>query len=326
MAILLFTRVTLVGLYRSIQSSSVLFLWVAIEINLFGFLPLIYLLHDNIYKSELGGIYFINQCVGSLILISLQWNYISEYLSWCVIFFSLILKAGLAPAHFWYLKLIRYSPWNLCFFLSTIQKIIPILIFTHFLYIRPNLSIFFGSLMAIIGAIRIYYQASFRGFLACSSISYLGWVFSASFINSLLSILFWFNYIFLTSISIFIFIYNEINSPDEKLFLRNEDIKFYLRHIFLNIRGLPPFSSFFLKIILINDILFKSIFIPVFIFLLARIIALKSYIKIMEFIINITIIKIIYFSIKAKSNLLKNGLLIYYLIFLLRPFIIFIIY
>ena len=203
------------------------------------------------------------------------------------IFLSLIIKLGLFPFHNWLLDLYNGFNFNLIFIMFILQK--PILFFLLFkIYaifnffilnsIINQIIILISILSIIIGSIGILLQSNLKKFLGYSSL-----VINSYLLLLLLNNLFFFNIFFL----VFIFIYNLNNflffySFQNINLMSNKKIKNlieiynlfyinkYLTIIFIitlfSFLGLPPFSGFFSKYLILfilnlNNFLFLSIII-----------------------------------------------------------------
>lgn len=252
---LLFLICLIIGIIISISSTSLLGVWIGLEINLLSFIPLI-INRNNLITTEAALKYFLNQVLASLVLLFLIIFIINNFI---FIFFNniyrrfmnliictILIKIGAAPFHFWLPQVIDKIRWINNLFLITIQKIAPIIILSYIIN-----SIFLRLIVVfniIIRAIRGFNQTSLRKIIAFSSINHIGWIFIGLIFNDAL----WLNYFIfyrLFSIAI-VLIFKRFN-----LFFIKQTFSLkinYLQKIlifcsFLSLGGLPPFLGFFPK-------------------------------------------------------------------------------
>lgn len=257
---LLFLICLSIGAIITISSTSLIGVWIGLEINLLSFIPLI-INTNNLLTTEAALKYFLNQVLASLVLLFLIIFIINNYI---FIFFNrihrhfinliicaILIKIGAAPFHFWLPQVIDKIRWNNNLILITIQKIAPIIILSYI--INTFFLRFIIVLNIIIRAIRGFNQTSLRKIMAFSSINHIGWIFIGLTFNDAL----WLNYFTfycLFSIAI-VLIFKTFN-----LFFINQTFSLkinYLQKIlifcsFLSLGGLPPFLGFFPKWIIIQ--------------------------------------------------------------------------
>jgi len=196
--------------------------WIMIETNLISFLPLLGS-KSSIKKNCL--LYFIVQSVGSLALLLGGLLY-----DWRVIFgvgllFGLLLKARLAPFHFWGGAIICKITIVLGFTFLTWQKLIPlfmILIRTNNGYVNVIIlvNVFIGALRRL-GTKDLLHVLFFSGLL------HSGWTISPSIVGA----------------SIYFLLYCLISAP-----IFNSPNTTNLSILILNIAGIPPMTGFFIKL------------------------------------------------------------------------------
>lgn len=259
---LLFLICLTIGILISVSSTSLLGVWIGLEINLLSFIPLI-INTNNLLSTEAALKYFLNQVLASLVLLFLIIFIINNYI---FIFFNriyshfinlivctILIKIGAAPFHFWLPQVIDKIRWINNLTLITIQKIAPIIILSYI--INSRFLVLIIILNIIIRAIRGFNQTSLRKIMAFSSINHIGWIFIGLIFNEAL----WLNYFFfycLFSIAI-VLIFKTFNLSFIK---QTFSLKInYLQKIlifcsFLSLGGLPPFLGFFPKWIIIQFI------------------------------------------------------------------------
>nr|AMW67788.1 NADH dehydrogenase subunit 2 [Chasmoptera huttii] len=264
--VMLFISTLMLGTLISISSNSWIGAWMGLEINLLSFIPLLSS-HNNMTTSESALKYFLTQALASSImlfsiLISLMnLKNITNLATQYILDSALLLKVGAAPFHFWFPEVMEGINWLMGFILMTWQKIAPFILLSYclsynYIYIIIILNIILGS----IGGLN---QTNLRSLMAYSSINHIGWMLS----SLLISINFWVIYFILyslISLSIINFFYKFNIFYFNQLFssINNFPIqKFLLFCNFLSLGGLPPFTGFLPKWLIIQNLSLNHTFI-----------------------------------------------------------------
>jgi NADH-ubiquinone oxidoreductase chain 2 len=124
----------------SLRGTSAPCLWVALELNILRFLPII--TSERVELSLEGALkYFLIQSVGSILFLvrALLLEGSAHLVSSALISVSIFLKLGAAPLHGWFISLMRTVSLRTLFYLSTTQKIIPLIILSGLLVGGPLL-------------------------------------------------------------------------------------------------------------------------------------------------------------------------------------------
>lgn len=284
---IIFILILIISTIFIISSNSWITIWIGLEINLLSFIPLI---RDNkLISSEASLKYFLIQTFASsimllaIILIINQLNLIN-----LLIFSSLLLKIGASPFHFWLPIVNEGLSWTNSIILISWQKIAPIIIISHLSYnFIINLSIILSSIIGAIGGLN---QTSLRKLLAYSSINHIRWILIRIIIRFTIWILYFIIYS-LILLSIVIYLNSLKISHINQLFSsfsHNKLIKILFIINLLSIGGLPPFSGFFPKWILINFIINNNQLFILFILIIFSLITLFYYLRLTysSFILN----------------------------------------
>lgn len=218
-------------------------LWIALELNIMAFIPLI-LFSSQERSSERAIKYFIAQTIGSIFILLGGTSTLPLF-----IILGALIKAGIAPFHFWMPVVFRNISWVICSLIATWQKIIPVLLTLSFSSFNFKFAVIAaGAWFGSIGALK---ASNLKELLAFSSISHISWVVASASISassvyftiylaSLLPLLFRFSFFAPTS---FYWSSSGLALP-----------------AFLSIRGLPPFLGFYPKlIVLANTSFFISV-------------------------------------------------------------------
>ena len=203
---------------------------------------------------------------------------------------ALIIKAGMAPFHFWFPQVIININWTQAIILFTWQKIAPLMLVSSVL---RTLTIYAALSSALIGALRGLNQTIIKTILTFSSISHSGWIVIACVINIKLWLIYFTVYSFLL-ISIVNTLWNKITKINELNFINTSIIfKICWSSIILSLGGIPPLIGFLRKILVINKLIFYLIFASLIILITSSLISLYWYLR------------LIYSSLSIQSSSFK---------------------
>ncbi len=223
-----------------ISSPNWLTAWLAIELNLLRFIPLL-VSSKTLREIEAATKYLFAQSLGrALILLSAFSSFsIVRY----IVVLGLFLKLGLAPLHFWFPAVMTGTSWDICILISTWQKL-PLLALLTVLPNRPqNLFLIGGTLSVIIARTLGLNQTQLRTLLAYSSIAHTGWIVRLINISLIASRLYFFTYVLIT-LAIILF----LRHTNALFFWSISNPPFILILLLLSLAGLPPFTGFAIKL------------------------------------------------------------------------------
>lgn len=250
----------------ALTSSNWFIAWIAIEINLLRFIPLIVRTKLN-QETEASIKYFLAQALGSalILLSSISIWYITIISNWWLplLIISLLLKLGGAPCHFWFPSVITSLSWSNALLLATWQKLAPLRLIcfpTMNSTITNSLATLVASINALVGGILGINQTHLRTLLAYSSITHIGWIISAICANNPNSTIIYFLFYTIITIPIFLMLDSiKITRSSQFLSLVSYS-KFILLGILvllISLAGLPPLTGFipkwFIILTLINS-------------------------------------------------------------------------
>nr|YP_009427780.1 NADH dehydrogenase subunit 2 [Godlewskia godlewskia]ASU96531.1 NADH dehydrogenase subunit 2 [Godlewskia godlewskia] len=264
-----FILMMLFGTLFSISSSHWLGIWVGLEMNLIGFIPLL-IYQKTTSESESAVKYFIIQAMGSSLLMfaslntynmSFTWEMFNQQtwmLSFLVIIMALMLKTGMFPFYFWLPGVMAGLPWMSCLILTTWQKIAPLFLMTslmesNLIYQILLIMCFFSVSSSLIGGIGGLNQTQVRALIAYSSIGHLGWIMFAM-LHSSWSMKIYLSIYILISLSLFVnlwysnlvLIKNSITTHKNMTSMGSTLI------MLLSLGGLPPMLGFISKWLVIT--------------------------------------------------------------------------
>nr|WMC21015.1 NADH dehydrogenase subunit 2 [Ancistrocheirus sp. 2 FFA-2023] len=271
----LFIMIMVAGTLFTLSSSHWLSMWMGLELNLMGFLPLINI-KGKVLEAEASMKYFIIQSMSSSVLIMSSVIMYMINLSWysmftnntmsILIILSLVLKLGGAPLHFWLPSVTKKMAWITLFLMLTWQKLAPLLMLT---LINSNLyTVLLISIMSTItGSIMALNQTNIQLIMTYSSISHLGWMLSCISVNSSLTLIYFLNYVIISIPLMNLF----SQSSGDHLFMLTQKTKpnnLITISLILSLAGLPPLLGFMSKFIMLMSLLKNNmIMITLFMFL-----------------------------------------------------------
>nr|QLY89472.1 NADH dehydrogenase subunit 2 [Limnia unguicornis] len=284
---LLFFTFTMVSSLMAVSATSWLGAWMGLEINLLSFIPLMSD-SNNLMSSESSLKYFLTQALASsvllfsVILFMLESNLIfKSFLDYpsSMILFSLLIKSGAAPFHFWFPLVMEGLSWTNALILMTWQKLAPLTLIS---YTNENNIIGICVIASVVvGSLSGLNQTSLRKLLAYSSINHLGWMLIAMTSSEILWLNYYSFYVFLSFIVVILFNFMGVGSLNQLFSMpfHSLAIKFMLFLGILSLGGLPPFVGFFPSWMVIEQLILNSQFVMVFILVLCSLVTLFFYLR-----------------------------------------------
>lgn len=267
----------------SISSDSIIGVWIGLEINIVSIVAT-FSLTNKIKIEKTLILYFLIQRISSiLMLISvLRFSIYRNLKNWffILLIISIFIKIGIFPFHFWVIPIIEGLTWFNCLLLSTLQKIVPLILL--FIIIPPKITIRFLIINRVIASIRGLNQFSLRKIIGFSSINHLRFLTITVFISKKIFKIYFLTYLFITILAFKTFSNLNLNYLYQTLTILKNNKIVYLIIIFsvLRLAGTPPFLGFFPKIIVILNLLELKFFIPSILILISNVIATFFYLRI----------------------------------------------
>ena len=268
---IVFLMVTLRGTFITLTANSWWIGWLGMEINLLGFIILI--LNKNRNESALK--YFVVQSLGSVILISraLTTENFSLKSLQLLLSLAIFLKLGIAPLHYWIILMVESFNKFQIIILLTWQKLAPL----YLLFSLPPNKVIYGFIIMslVIGAFCSLNELRIYILITYSSINHAGWLLLTALSNELIRLL----YVIIYTIIITTVITPLSNKQTQSLWLLNNQVKYIVFMNLLSLAGLPPFSGFIIKWILLSEIYFLTNIIINMVLILTRIVLLYFYLR-----------------------------------------------
>nr|QXJ42349.1 NADH dehydrogenase subunit 2 [Sepioloidea lineolata] len=319
----LFMSIMFLGTIFSISSSHWLTMWMGLELNLMGFLPMINTKGKSL-EAEASTKYFIIQSMSSSILIfsstllymsNISWySMINNNLMTTLMLLSLVLKLGGAPMHFWLPSISKQMSWGILFILLTWQKLAPMFMMS---LLNTNLPLIMtiSVLSTVMGSIMALNQTNLQLIITYSSISHLGWMLSTIMINMSITLFYFINYIII-SIPIMFMLKTYLGNHLFLLTKMNSLNPMIMMSLMLSLAGLPPLLGFMSKLFSMMMMIKTKLFIMCMMMLLGTLISLYFY-------LNMTLMLMIK-SFMTSTKMTKNKMYNFFIpLNILSSFIIF---
>nr|WGM81292.1 NADH dehydrogenase subunit 2 [Gibbosula laosensis] len=248
---LLFTFLMLMSTMLVLSSSNWLTTWMGLEINMLGFIPLMY--HTSTTdESETAVKYLVPQSVGSTIFITgaLISNHFSN--TQILMPIAMCLKLGAAPLHFWFPAVMSGLSLTPAFLLLTWQKIAPMFAISS---MNPHLTtkiLPIAGISALWGGIGGINQTDIRLLLSYSSIAHTGWMLASVTASGPVLVMYLLTYVMI-NISLFTSLLQSSVKTHKQIFPSSQKPyeSFLLAITILSLGGLPPLTGFFMKLLVL---------------------------------------------------------------------------
>nr|BAC75506.1 unnamed protein product [Branchiostoma belcheri]BAH86081.1 NADH dehydrogenase subunit 2 [Branchiostoma belcheri]BAH86094.1 NADH dehydrogenase subunit 2 [Branchiostoma belcheri]BAH86107.1 NADH dehydrogenase subunit 2 [Branchiostoma belcheri]BAH86133.1 NADH dehydrogenase subunit 2 [Branchiostoma belcheri] len=242
------------------SSTHWVFVWLGLELGTLAFIPMLAWWHSSL-EVEATVKYFIIQAMAAAVfffggLVMTSTEYISGLSQFVgnfgevLIMFSIIMKLGLVPFHYWVVDVVQGLNYLPGMVLLTWQKVPGLMVLVQLVSMQNGLILLiFGALSAFWGGLGGLGQTQMRKLLAFSSIAHLGWLVSGCVVGTMLGSMYFILYVVL-SIPVFVFLYilNNTHLNQVRASLVSNPVAAMVVGVgFLSLAGLPPFMGFFGK-------------------------------------------------------------------------------
>nr|ATD83249.1 NADH dehydrogenase subunit 2 [Picumnus innominatus] len=241
--------------------------WTGLEINTLAIIPMISKSHHP-RAIEATIKYFLVQAAASATILfsstinawtSGQWDItqLTNQTSCLLLTAAIAIKLGLTPFHFWFPEVLQGSSLTTALLLSTVMKLPPISILTLTSNsLNPHLLTTMAIASAALGGWMGLNQTQTRKIMAFSSISHLGWMTIIIIYSPKLTTLTFLIYTIMTT-SIFLSL-NTSNTTKLSTLLtswtKTPMLNTTLMLTLLSLAGLPPFTGFLPKWLIIQEL------------------------------------------------------------------------
>jgi len=200
-----------------------------------------------------------------------------------LVIISLFFKLGLFPFYFWVPDVYEgASSYVICALLLPKISIISILFKINYYY-NNSIFIIISILSVFIGAIGAFNQSKLKRFLAYSGVSHIGYILFTIILCSY-NVCTYYVFIYIISISVFLYITTYTNDFLVSLICVNNIIKITCGIVLLSLAGVPPFSGFIAKFLVVLIALSKNYMFSAIILVSISIIGIGFYLRIINII------------------------------------------
>nr|QLY90292.1 NADH dehydrogenase subunit 2 [Caenis robusta]UJG45449.1 NADH dehydrogenase subunit 2 [Caenis robusta] len=285
---LMFATTLISGTLITVSSTSWLGIWMGLEMNLISFIPM--MSQSNKFSSEAALKYFLTQAFASslllmcIIVMQLKTNstpttiYTIEY----IVMFSLLMKMGAAPTHFWFPEVSNGLNWLSNMILMTWQKIAPFIVLMY-LNMPSTLMLLAVLSSALIGAMGGFSQTSLRKILAYSSINHMSWMLISVSASQMLWMTYFIIYSTLTLTMMYFFMINNMNFISQlfQMSFNSPIMSLLISFNMMSMGGLPPFMGFYPKWLVMEFMMNNCMYLTAMFMIMMTLIVLYFYMRIM---------------------------------------------
>nr|WNO18540.1 NADH dehydrogenase subunit 2 [Cellana toreuma] len=291
------------GSIISISSFHWLFVWVGLEVNLMGFIPVLVYSGKRL-MAESGVKYFLVQALGSSLFaggscivfgnlsgLDLAYGWVDfsllngvELVGFFLLLMSLFMKLGCFPFYSWVPSVCVGCSWFSCFFLLTWQKLAPF-------FVLFSVSGFYGSMVfwivgilgglsSFVGGVGGMGETCIRCLLGYSSVGHSGWMVYSGMLG--FSTFFcYYSVYFVVSICLFcvLGILGSKGMGHFNSFFKDKEFVMGLgfMSVLLSLGGVPPMLGFFGKMIVIFNGMLVSNFLFISLLIFGSLLSLYYY-------------------------------------------------
>nr|ANP26549.1 NADH dehydrogenase subunit 2 [Mnais costalis] len=282
LSFMLFLCTLVMGTTLSISSESWIMMWIGLEVNLMSFIPMMKM-NNTPYESEASMKYFLVQALASSLLMMAILS--SEVISMnniminTILMGALLMKMGAAPFHFWFPTVMQGLSWVGCLLLMTWQKIAPMIMMSYQLAPSMLMNVIV-AMSVVVGAVGGFAQTSIRKMFAYSSISHLGWLIMALMMSINYWMMYFTMYVMMSMATVAMFSKNEAFYLTQVFNMKtNSEIKMMMFIAMLSLGGMPPFTGFVPKWIIIQNMIASQMYMMTTIMVMTTLITLYMYMR-----------------------------------------------
>nr|ABA41162.1 NADH dehydrogenase subunit 2 [Stenocercus cupreus] len=266
--------------------------WIGLEMNTLAIIPIISKQHHP-RATEAATKYFLTQAAASALILfsstinawqSGMWDITqpTNPLSSILFTMALVMKLGLAPAHFWLPEVLQGTTIHTALIISTWQKLAPMaLIYLTTNNLSPTTLILTGTLSTCIGGWGGLNQTQTRKLMAYSSIAHFGWMMT---ISPMLTNIMLLNLMIYTTMTTSLFTTLILTKSKT---LQNMTTAWTLSPALtsgtlltlLSLGGLPPLSGFMPKWLILNELINQNLILVSTIMAMSTLLSLFFYLR-----------------------------------------------
>nr|AKL78566.1 NADH dehydrogenase subunit 2 [Oxyeleotris lineolata] len=279
------------GTTLTFASSHWLLAWMGLEINTLAIIPLM-AQHHHPRAIEATTKYFLTQATAAATLlfasitnawITGQWNIqlMTHPLPTTMIMLALSLKIGLAPLHTWLPEVLQGLDLTTGLILSTWQKLAPFALLLQIPLSDQTILILLALTSTLVGGWGGLNQTQLRKILAYSSIAHLGWMMLIIQFTPSLALLALLMYLIMTSSAFLLLKLNNTTNINTLAtsWAKAPLITMTTPMILLSLGGLPPFTGFMPKWLILQELTKQNLALTATLAALTALLSLYFYLR-----------------------------------------------
>nr|BAJ07672.1 NADH dehydrogenase subunit 2 [Oxyeleotris marmorata] len=279
------------GTTLTFASSHWLLAWMGLEINTLAIIPLM-AQHHHPRAIEATTKYFLTQATAAATLlfasitnawITGQWNIqlMTHPIPTTMIILALSLKIGLAPLHTWLPEVLQGLDLTTGLILSTWQKLAPFALLLQIPLSNQTILILLALTSTLVGGWGGLNQTQLRKILAYSSIAHLGWMMLIIQFTPSLALLALLMYLIMTSSAFLLLKLNNTTNINTLAtsWAKAPLITMTTPMILLSLGGLPPFTGFMPKWLILQELTKQNLALTATLAALTALLSLYFYLR-----------------------------------------------
>nr|WOW99152.1 NADH dehydrogenase subunit 2 [Tropiduchidae sp. 2 WQW-2023a] len=241
-----------------LASNSILSSWMMMEINLISFMPM--MTKSKNMKDQTMKYFIIQNVSSSIMILSIMFNSTmnTPINTSIMLMTSMMMKMGMVPFHLWMPMIMQSMTWKTCMMFTTWQKLAPTMLTSQILSMKTIMIPM--CLSMLIPPISAMNQSSTKKILAYSSISNSPWMVSAALMSKKEFLLFFSSYSILNILTMKILMNNNLMFLNQ-IKTNDKKTKTEILINFISMSGIPPFTGFLPKWLIMNFFIEKSMII-----------------------------------------------------------------
>uniref|UniRef100_UPI0030FE85D2 NADH dehydrogenase subunit 2 n=1 Tax=Austropallene halanychi TaxID=3135633 RepID=UPI0030FE85D2 len=254
MYIMTMSLMILMSIMMTISMNNPLPMWFAMELNTSAIIPILAM--NNKKNKGMAMKYQIINSFAALIFMftTMNMNMMMNKMNlmYMLMMLSMIMKLGMFPFMFWFISIMKNMNWYSIMLLSSIQKIIPLMILT---WMELKMNFLMMNIIIImnvtITAINTLTSNNIKIIMAFSSISYTSWIMMIMMYSNT----YWMLIMFIYTMNMMLLTKMMSKKKMNKLMKTSKEKNMMMAFILLNIGGMPPMAGFAMKIMIIKLIM-----------------------------------------------------------------------
>nr|WOW99139.1 NADH dehydrogenase subunit 2 [Tropiduchidae sp. 1 WQW-2023a] len=260
---IMFMMILISSTLMMLSSTKMMFSWMMMELNFISFIPM--MAKSNKMMDQTMKYLIIQSMASSIMVMSMILSSMTEtkLKSSMMMMTSLMMKMGMIPFHLWMPMVMNSMNWNMCTMMATWQKLATTMAITQMSSIKMLiipmclLLIIPMCLSLTMGAATMTNQKSTKKMMAYSSISNSPWMIYSMMMSKSQFMMMFLTYCTLTIIIMNSFKKNNILYKSQITNLMKKKKMEIMMNI-LSMSGMPPFTGFIPKMMIISSSINQS--------------------------------------------------------------------